>query len=328
MKDIADRAGVSLTTVSRALQNKPEISLATTRRIHEIAAEIGYVQNTLARSLRSQRTNIVGLVITDSSNPYFGQVLKGVEQTLNTGGYGLILSHSDELYRNEIDALNVLIGRRVDGILITPAQASGDDIVGLMQAHLPFVLLGRRFAGLETDYVVADDIAGAHSATEHLIRLGHSRILLLNGSSHISSAVERQKGYEQALEDFGIQRDPDLVRHCAPTMESAYNSMKTVLIERIPFSAVFSFSDLMAMGVVRALRETGKRIPDDISVVGFDDIEVSELLEPSLTTVRVPRFRLGVEAARALLSRIGGTPTLIQTVLPTELVVRKSTSRV
>lgn len=328
LKDIAQIAGVSLTTVSRALQNRSDISLPTTQRIQKIAGELGYVHNSVAKSLRSQQTHIVGLVVADSSNPFFGPVIKGAEYTLAKNGYSLIVSNTDEIYDKERAAIEVLLGRRVDGILITPTQSRTRDIEELVARSVPIVLVGRRFTELEADYVVADDDGGARSAIEHLVKLGHSRILFLDAPPYISSAVERRRGYEGALETAGIERDESLIQTCNPTLDSAYHAMRKVLVEGVRFTAVFCFNDIMLLGALRALREANVKVPENVSVVGFDDIEFTAALNPPVTTVRAHPYEIGVASATALISRMGGRTEPLHQVIPTELIVRESTARV
>jgi LacI family transcriptional regulator, galactose operon repressor len=327
MTAIAERAGVSVTTVSRALLNSPEISLPTTRRIQEIAAEIGYVHNSVEKRLRSRNTRRIGLVVADNSNPFFGTVIKGIENTLALSGYGLILCNSDELYRKERNALNMLTGHGVDGILVTPAQSRGEDIADLRNTDVPIVLVGRRFRDLDVDSVVADDAGGAFAATEHLIRLGHRDILFLNGPEYISSAQDRLEGYRNALTANGIESNPAMVRSCVPKMESAYNAMRSLIVEQLKLTAVFTFNDLMAMGALRALKEADVRVPEHVSIVGFDDIEFVSLIDPPLTTMHVHRYEMGAESAKLLLSRIDGSSKTHHLVLPTELMVRHSTRK-
>jgi LacI family transcriptional regulator len=327
LKDIADRAGVSMTTVSRALQNKSDISLPTIERIRKLADEFGYVHNSVAKSLRSQETRIVGLVVADSSNPFYGPVIKGAEATLAQNGYSVILCDTDESYQREKDAIDVLLGHRVDGLLITPAQSENNDISALIAKGVPFVLVGRSFKDFEVDCVVCDDRRGASAATEHLLRLGHSNILLLNAPGYISSAADRRSGYEEALRARGLEVDGRLIYESDPTTESAYNTVKRALVEGVVFSALFAFNDIMLIGALQALKEHGAKVPSEVSMVGFDDLEFLSLLDPPMTSVRIQRYQMGVESANLLLSRIKGRTEAQKIILPAELIIRGSTAR-
>jgi LacI family transcriptional regulator len=243
-------------------------------------------------------------------------------------GFDLILSNTDENYDRERHCIAALLDSGVDGLLLTPSQAKHNDITALVRRGVPFVLVGRHFASMDVNSVVADDRAGAEAAAEHLIRLGHRRVLFVNAPEYISSAEERREGFFAAFAKSGVPADQVLMRTCIPRLDSAYNTMKSVLVEAIPFTAVFAFSDLMMLGIFRALRDAGRKVPGDVSLVGFDDIEFVSLLDPPLTTVHMPKYRLGMESARGLLALLGGRSDRCQMVLPTELIVRSSTARV
>jgi LacI family transcriptional regulator len=327
MKEIARKVGVSTNTVSRAISNKPDISHETRRRILEAAKSLGYPYGR-PRAARSKSSRIVGLIVADNSNPFFSRVVKGAEDAASRSGYHLILCNTDEDYQREKEEVELLLERKVDGILITPSQAKREDIARLAGTGTPFVLVGRHFAGMEADFVIADDRGGARLAVEHLLRLGHRHILFINAPDYISSAVERKAGLEDAFEGAGLTLSPDLSRVCAPKQDSAYNLMKAILVEGARFSAVFAFSDLVALGVLQALREARRRVPQDASLVGFDDIEFAAFIDPALTTVRSDRYKLGFESAVMLIERIEGSRQARHVVLPTDLVVRGSTARV
>jgi len=213
----------------------------------------------------------------------------------------------------------------VDGLLIAPVQTKDQDIVELKRRKIPFVLIGRHFDILETDYVITDDVQGAFSATEYLIKKGHRRILFINGSLHISSAKERLAGYKRALLENGVGYEDKLVRSGVVRMEDGYRIMKEILNNKNNITAVFAYSDLVAFGVIKALRETNLKIPENIAVVGYDDIEFASTLEIPLTTVRIPRHQLGKEAIRILDKKIREELKDTQGIaLKTELIIRKS----
>jgi len=325
LKDIAKEAGVSVNTVSRALNNKPDINFETKNKILEIARRLGYTPNMLARSLRSKRTGTIGLVVADISNPFYGSLVKGIENEAREKGYSIILCDTDEEYEKEQEAIQTLVEKRVDGLLIAPVQTKDQDIVELKRQKIPFVLIGRHFDILETDYVITDDVQGAFSATEYLIKKGHRRILFINGSLHISSAKDRLAGYKRALLENGVGYEDRLVRSDVVRMEDGYRIMKEILNNKNNITAVFAYSDLVAFGVIKALRETNLKIPEDIAVVGYDDIEFASTLEPPLTTVCIPRHRLGKEAVRILDKKIKEEFKGPQGIaLKTELIIRKS----
>ncbi len=327
MRDIADRANVSVETVSRALNGKPDIGVETRQTVVKIARELDYVHRRRSQGRVEADSRAIGMVVADNSNPFFCQVLKGAEDVLSSNGYNLILTNSGEQYDKEKRVLEMLERRRLDGILITPTQFAREDIQRLQEKSIPFVLVGRHFLGLEANSVVTNEQEGAFGAVQHLLRLGHEHILFINAPSYISSATERLAGLERAFQEAGLEHKADLTRTCQPTMDSAYNAMHGVLVEGSRFTAVFAFSDLMMLGVLTALREAGKSIPEDVSLVGFDDISFVSILTPPLTTVRQHKYELGTEGARMLLRALRGAPGPQEIVLPTELIVRRSTAR-
>jgi LacI family transcriptional regulator len=326
LKDIAIRAGVSVNTVSRALRNKPDINDETKKRIIEIAERLGYTPNVLAKSLRSKKSKTIGVVIADISSPFYSNVVKGIEDGAQEKGYSIILSNTDEQYKKEEKAVQVLLEKRIDGLLITPVQEENRDILDLKEKGIPLVLVGRHFDNIQTNYIVTEDIIGGFLATEHLIKKGHRRILHINGPMHISSASERLAGYKRALLEYGLEYDQRLVRGNTVEMEEANKLTKKIISEGFNFTAIFAYADVLALGAMHALSEAKLRIPDDIAVVGYDDIEFARISHPPLTTVRIPRYRLGKKAINLLVEKIikKGSRKLHQVVIKPELVIRES----
>lgn len=326
LKDIAKRAGVSTTTVSRAVNGKPNINIQVKQRILEIAEALEYTPNTLARSLRTKKTDSIGVVIGDIADPFFAPIVRGIENVSKKKSYNIILCDTDEKYSEEVKAVRLLMRKRVDGLIVTPAQTKYQSIMELKRKRIPFVLLCRYFDLIEADCVTTDDVQGAFAATQHLISREHNRILFLNGPVYVSSAIERLVGYKRALRDNGIEFNDSLVREGNLTMEDGYRVMRENLSKgRIRFTAVFAYSDFVALGVMKALEEKRLRTPEDIAIVGFDDVIFSSFLKIPLTTVRIPKYELGQESMRLLCERIEkgiGEPRKI--VLKTKLIIRKS----
>jgi LacI family transcriptional regulator len=329
MKDVAISVGVSVNTVSQALSNKPGVNKKTRDLIIETAGKMGYeYENGTRSTLSASKTGTVGLIITDNANPFFAHVVRGVQNTLWQSKYTLILCNTNEDYSRERGAIETLLEKEVDGIIMTPTQSQDQDVSILMSTKVPFVLMGRHFSNYKVPNVFFDDRQGAYKAVDHLIRLGHSRILFINAPKYISSAEDRYEGYLASFADNGIQPDPSIVRICEPSMEAAYNEMKSIFLEKLDFSAVFTFSDLMMLGVIKMFQEMGIRVPEDYSLVGFDDIDFVSLLTPALTTVCSDKYKLGVKSAAMLLSIIHGDQLLDETVIiPTKLIVRGSTKK-
>jgi len=304
LRDVAREAGVSVNTVSRALNGKPDVSPETRAKVLKVAERLGYRPNRLARGLRSNKTGTIGVIVTDIANPFFGALVKGVEEAARKSSYSIILQDTDEDYEREEEAIQVMLAERVDGLLITPVQTGTETIERLKESGLPFVLLGRYFDNLETDYVVTDDVRGGYLATEHLIKLGHTRIAMINGPLHISSAKERFEGYKRALAHHGIELDESLVSAGAVTMEDGYRAAQALIQRRKRPTAVFCYSDFVAFGVTKAIREHGLRIPNDIAIVGYDDVDFSSYIDVPLTTVRIFKEELGKQAVALLLEKV------------------------
>jgi len=323
LKEVAEAAGVSINTASRALNGKSEISPETRAKVLEVAAKLGYRPNRLARALRSNKTNVVGVIVGDIANPYFATLVRGIVKATRAYDYSVILQSTDEEYEREQEAVEVLLADRVDGVLITPTQKGAETIEGLKKSELPFVLMSRYFSDLDTDYVIMDDFQGGFLATEHLLKRGCKRVAMVNGPLHISSARERFEGYKQALAKYGIPFDSSLVVTGALTMENGYEAVLQ-LVRKATLDGIFAFSDFVAFGVIKALREHGIRVPEDVAVVGFDDVVFASCFEIPLTTVGGDTEMIGYKAAELLIRKLngGGVTERSHIRLPVRLVVR------
>jgi len=325
IKDIAKIAGVSMNTVSRAFNNKPDISKETKERILKIAQELGYVKNFTASSLKQKESKIIGVVISDSANPFYAETLKGIEAAARKYGYQIILCNTERDYRIEKEMIRILIGRRVDGLIIGPVQTGYEDIKMLEDMKFPTVILGRHFEDIEIDEIYNNEVKGGYLATKHLIERGRRKIVMLNGFLEISAARMRLEGYKKALFDYGIDFDESGVLIGDIDFISGYERTLDLIERKKEFDAIFCYNDMIAFGAVKALREKGFKIPEDVSIVGYDDVLYSELIDPPLTTVRIKKYELGFEAMKMLMSRLKGRRKKIKKViLDVELIVRKS----
>ena len=324
IKDVAREAQVSINTVSRALNDKPDVRPETREVVLEAASRLGYQPNRLARGLRSNQTGVIGTIVADIANPFFASVVKGMGEEARAAGYSLVLQDTSEVYENEEAAIRTLQAEQVDGVLLTPVQSSQESLRMLREAKLPFVLVARHFGDSETNCVVADDVAGGRLATSHLLDRGHRRIGFINGPLVNSSARERLSGYQSALDERAVGVDRGLITDGALTMEDGYDHTRH-LLERAHPTALFAFSDYVALGAMKAVQEAGLRIPEDIAVVGYDDIDFSSCLQSPLTTVRVPKREIGRQVVRILIQALKQTELAPQVVrLPVELIVRDS----
>lgn len=325
MADVARKSGFSINTVSRALNNKPDISEETKDKILKIAQEIGFVKNRSASLLRSVETRIIGVIMADSSNPFYSEVLKGIEWASRKYDYQIILVNTERSAKNEARAVELLMERRVDGLLIGPVQESWKHIEDLIRRHYPLVIVGRHFDELDVDEIYSDEVEGGRIATRHLIEQGCRKIMLLNGFSYKSPARMRQAGYQQALASAGIDYDPSYVHVSDILPEDGYQAVVETIRRGMPVDGIFCYNDIMAFGAMQALKEHKLRIPADVAIVGYDDIQYSGWVFPPLTTVRIQKHEMGFEAFRMLLSRLSGKRKKRQRkILPVEIIVRKS----
>lgn len=328
MEDIAKRVDVSINTVSRALNDKPDINDQTKEEILRIADELNYQPNRFAQGLRSSKTSTLGVIVADIMNPFFSALLKGVEKAAREEGYSIIVQDTDEKYENEQSAIQTTLSEQVDGLLITPVQTNQGTIIDLKGSELPFVLLGRHFEDLDTHYVVTDDVQGEKAATEHLIERGHERIAIVNGPTHISSSRERLRGFRRAMSEHDIATSDFAILEGNVTMEDGFETGKKLIASSPRPTAVLCYSDFVAMGVIKAARDAGLKIPEEMAVVGYDDVFFSTCLEVPLTTVRIPKKKLGRRAFYALKELIDGgdgNPDYHEEKIDTELLIRQST---
>ena len=325
LKMVAEKAGVSVNTASRAINNKSDINEETKKRILKVAQELGYVRNGTAVALRTKKTGTIGVVIADNRNPFYAEVLNGMEEAAREKNYHIILANTQRDYKKEEEAINLLLAKRVDGLLITPVQDRDDDIKNLIDANIPFVVVGRDFENIEVDAIYNDEVKGGFLATEYLIKKGHKKIAFINGFLHKSPARGRLEGYKKALKKYGIPLDDALVSAGDIDIKDGYERTRQLFEKGLDFTAIFAYNDMMAFGVMQAIKEKGLRIPEDIGLVGYDDIPFSSLISPSLTTIRLNKQELGIESVKLLFSRMNGNRKKAKKImLDVELIIRKT----
>ena len=328
MRDVAEQAGVSVTTVSHVINNSRPVNPDTRDRVEQAMQVLGYQPNVLARSLRRGKTHTIGVILPDNANPYFAEVVRGIEDTTFTQGYSVILCNSDNDLDKEHLYTNVLIEKQVDGIIFVAAGLSEENISNLQKRGVPSVLVDRQVGGVQLDSVFADNQAGGFLATNHLVGLGHNSIACITGPRGVRSSSERVAGYRQALDAAGIKSNPDWVVEGDFQYQSGFAAAKQMMQDGKSPSAIFACNDLMAIGAYRFAHENQLRIPRDISIIGFDDIRLAEFTNPPLTTVRQSKDRMGTRAAELLLERIGnGKIEIRQEIVSVQLVVRASTAQ-
>ncbi|MCR5793125.1 MAG: LacI family transcriptional regulator [Lachnospiraceae bacterium] len=304
LKDIAEKTGYSVNTVSRALREKDDIAEETIERIKKVAKELGYVNNTIASSLRLGYTNTLAVIIGDISNPHFAIMTKEIENHARLKGYSSILLNTNEDKDIERQAITMAIHKNVDGIIICPTQIDNENLEYLESSNIPFIQIGRRTYGKEYNYVVCDDEKGGYIATKHLIENGHKRILFLNGPEYVSSAKERYDGYRKAIKEAGLPFDEALVRDVDLGEDSVENALEEIFGEDLQFTAIFAFSDMIAWRVWDWLDKRGFSIPEDYSIVGFDFIQSRMRIPTPLTTISSYKMQMSITAVDCILKVI------------------------
>lgn len=324
--DIAEAAEVSRATVSLALNGKPGVAPATCKRIMEIAERLNYQPNAFAKGLVLRRTETLGVIVPDISSPFYAGLVRGVEQEASANGYHLILCTTAGKLSKEELYLRLLGERRIDGMILMTPRGDEETIRRVQGEEFPLVVVDRDIqAADEVVEVIVDNLHGALTATEHLIELGYQRIGFINGIPELQASRDRLRGYRLALQEHGIVPHDDWICTGDFQEEGGYRCMQKLLDVNPPLDAVFAASDLMAVGAIKAIREAGKRVPDDIAIIGFDDIPLAAHLDPPLTTMRQPMAEMGAMASRLLLHLIKGEEVFQRkAILQTELIVRAS----
>jgi DNA-binding LacI/PurR family transcriptional regulator len=330
LKDIAERAGVSVMTVSKVMRDAKDISGATKARVRKLADELGYVPDVMAQSMRSRTTRLLGLILPSVANPLYARVILALEEKANELGYDLLLTHSLNKPEREEACIRRMISRRVDGLFIFPAYRFGGPTHGydeLRKRGVPTVILGQ-VADFCRDFVNVepDDVFASQTATRHLIELGHRRIAYFSGPRTSPTAKDRLEGYQRALREANIPPDDHLIFSAGSTIEEGEATALQMLNEMPDATAIQTFNDLVAIGAANTLLRQGIRIPDDLSMVGFGNILISEHFRVPLTTMRQPKLRLGFAAFELMSALLAGAKPDPRR-LPTEIVTRESSGK-
>jgi LacI family transcriptional regulator, galactose operon repressor len=323
MRHLAEYAGVSLSTVSRVLNNKVRVARTKRLAVMNAAQVLGYRPNVLAQELARGHTQAIGVLPQGISNPFFGQILKGVEQGLRGSGYYPLVS-SGEHTAEEAHAFELLLSHRVKALILMGGHLPDEDLVRV-SARMPIVAIGRTIRGMEERCLRVENVDGGYRATRHLLDLGHTRIAHITGLSWHVDAIARRQGYERALAEAGVPLDPALVVEGDWEEQSGVVATEGLLAAAAPFTAIFASNDQMAYGACLALFRRGIRVPHDVSIVGFDDQPSAAYTSPPLTTVRQPTVEMGAAAARSVLDELHGRGFVLPT-FKTDLVLRASTA--
>jgi LacI family transcriptional regulator len=327
IRDVAKLAGVAPITASRVISNSGYASEDVRRRVNQAAEQLGYVPNSLARSLRSKRTRTLALVLTDITNPFWTTVARGVEDTASEVDYHVIFCNTDESASKQQSYLEAMIQKQVDGILLVPARSKENPIGFLHQQNVQVVLLDRRLPDMEADVVRCDSRGGAYQLIKLLVKLGHRHIAILGGPSGVSSADDRVAGYRLALHEAGLKSEKQLIIYGEFSVESGYEMTRRLLTLPSRPTALFACNNFIAIGALKALHDAGLVVPKKMSVVGFDDLPAAIVVDPFLTVAVQPAYEMGQRATKRLLQCLDGENTggFQDIVLPVSIIERKST---
>ena len=330
LRDVAVAAGVHAATASRALNpaTRELVNSDTARRVMKVAEQLGYVPNPIARGLKTAKSGTVGLVIPDLTNPLFPPIVRGIEQVLESAGYSALIVNTDNDPAREQTQVEQLRARQVEGLIVATARVDHPLLARLHRDGVVMVMVNRRPEGVDVSSITPDDAAGIELAVQHLAALGHTRIAHVAGPANTSTGVNRARAYRASIRDLGLDDDPRLVTTAEHWNEEAgADGLRRLLGDGVRFTALVAGNDLIALGCYDVFLERGLHCPDDVSVVGFNDMPFLDKLRPPLTTIAIPHQQIGAEAARLLLDAIADPTRPARSVLlPLSLVVRESTA--
>ncbi len=333
IKDIAKKLGLSTSTVSRALRDSYEISPETKKVVLEYAKEINYRPNPIALSLKEKRSRSIGIIVSEIANSFFSQAINGIQSMANEKGYNVMITQSQESYEKEVLNMQFLSSRSVDGCLISVSTETEDfsHITNLYNRGFPIVCFDRVIEGLETHMVIVDNFKAAYDATTHLIKNGYTKIACLTSAPHLSITKERLLGYKKALKENDIQFSENLVKYCphgGMVYEEVELAMSELTEQREKPDAIFATADKLTTNCMRYCRKAKVKIPENLAVIGFSNLDLTELLSPSLSVVRQPAFEMGRLATEMLISMIESKRAVSEfhkKILATEIFEREST---
>lgn len=326
IKDIAKLAGVSTATVSRVINNGPRVGENTKKKVKKVIDKFGYRRNVLARKLVTRKTSTIGVLLSDITNPFYSEIARGMEDEARKLGYTMIFGSTDNKRDIQREYISLFREQRVDGMIFASVALRDPDVEALFKKDIPFVLTNRKIDTIKTDFVVLDNVKGAYMATEHLIKLGHRRIGFVRGPLHYSTGVDRLKGYIDALKGYSLPKNSELIKPGNFRQESGYVAFKKFMRMKNPPTAVFASNDFMALGILEAALEHGMKVPGDLALVGFDDIEFASFKFVDLTTVTQRKCEMGREVIQLLTRKLENLEEWVprQIYLEPKLIVRGS----
>lgn len=328
LKDVAKLAGVSTATVSRVLNGTDVVNEETKRRVHDAIKELDYQPSRVAQRLRNQlgSSKLIGLLLPDIQNPFYTEVIQGVESTAYSNNYSVIICNFSQDEKKEREYLDILKSENIDGLIVAPVNDHDHKVTELVKSGMPIVCVDRSLSTVDVDQVVVDNFNGALEAVSYLLNSGHTKIAHIGGIFNISTTQQRYNGYIQAFVKKGLKADDSLVRFGDSKYESGCKIAGEMLDGKNPPTALFTGNNLITLGALEAIHERGLRIPEDISIIGFDDMYWAKSLNPPLSSVRQPGQEIGKRATELLFQRIEDqSRPKVRLTLKTELIIRKST---
>lgn len=321
--EVAKKAGVSVATVSRVINSSDKVAPETAKRVHQVIQQLGYQPNAAARALRTARTYVIGLVVSDLANPFFAAVVKGAEKCAQRYGYALLVCNSDETTNKEQLYLRLLGRRHVDGLLLIPSDKEDADFLNsLIQRGTRIVLIDRKVEGVSAPVILSKNEEGAYQAVSYLIQKGHKRIGIVLGLPNLGPIKERFLGYKKALLEHGIKMDPSLIAYGNSQIKGGKEACFSLLKRSDKPTALFVTNILMSIGILKALRQLRLRCPDDISIIGFDDYECTDIFDPPLTTVAQRPYYMGYKATQVLLDIVRNNRKEVPQEIRVDVVLR------
>lgn len=328
MVDVANEAGVSITTVSHVINQTRYVKKETRDKVLQSMKKLNYQPNALARSLRKKSTNTIGIVISDINNNFFTEIVRACEDNAYKNGYNIILCNTDEDPAKEELYINILLSKQVDGIIISPTCCNTEYMGRLISSRKPVVFIDRFIEGLEVDFVGINNVRATYDAVNHLVKMGHKRIALVSSKENLSSISERIEGYKQAILKNMLEYDEDLFIHIdggESKPEEVRKKMVDFLKNNELPDCILSLNNIMTLGVVSALKDTGLKCPEDVAIMGIGDFYWAGSFEPNITAMKLPAYEIGYKATKILLSKIKkSNKNITSNKLPAQLIVRSS----
>lgn len=326
IEDVASAAGVSRQTVSRAINNKDEISPTTRARVMDAVRDLGYLPNRLAQGMVTQRTRTIGLMVADIANPFYPELARGVQDVARAADYNTVLCNTDDIADEAMYIFRSLAAQGVDGIIAFSYKATDEMLRTFADQFRPIVLINRDFRHPHVSTVMVDNIRGAATAVEQFVHQGHRTIGMLTNFNPSANASRRQIGFQQALAAAGIVPEPSWIGGGEPTLEGGYAAARQLLGDHPDMTAVFCHNDLMAVGAIRALHELGLRVPQDVALIGFDGVQMASMVTPALSTVHVDKYEIGRKATERILHMLDSPEKKFRPIeISTSLILREST---